>query len=160
MSLACSIQKSTCPGQFPTHPAQNALASASGRALLSLTFGDLSVFFIIHQWVHFLTGISRYESQAGTECLSPPEASSWQADLSSGTMLCEELHGQQWAGSSLNDGALLLANTVYYRSRNHCHGLVQERRNSSALAMELRLSCTKPSIFFCMHPANDKYCIL
>ena len=24
-------------------------------------------------------------------------------------------------------------------------GLVQERRNSSALAMELRLSCTKPS---------------
>ena len=26
-------------------------------------------------------------------------------------------------------------------------GLVQERRNSSALAMELRLSCTKPSIY-------------
>ena len=25
-------------------------------------------------------------------------------------------------------------------------GLVQERRNSSALAMELRLSCTNPSI--------------
>ena len=28
----------------------------------------------------------------------------------------------------------------------HIDGLVQERRNSSALAMELRLSCTKPSI--------------
>ena len=27
------------------------------------------------------------------------------------------------------------------------HGLVQERRNSSALAMELRLSCTNPSIY-------------
>ena len=26
-------------------------------------------------------------------------------------------------------------------------GLVQERRNSSALAMELCLSCTKPSIY-------------
>ena len=27
------------------------------------------------------------------------------------------------------------------------NGLVQERRNSSALAMELRLSCTNPSIY-------------
>ena len=26
----------------------------------------------------------------------------------------------------------------------HIDGLVQERRNSSALAMELRLSCTNP----------------
>ena len=26
-------------------------------------------------------------------------------------------------------------------------GLVQERRNSSVLAMELRLSCTNPSIY-------------
>ena len=26
----------------------------------------------------------------------------------------------------------------------HIDGLVQERRNSSALAMELRFSCTKP----------------
>ena len=29
---------------------------------------------------------------------------------------------------------------------HHIDGLVQERRNSSALAMELRLSCTNPSI--------------
>ena len=29
---------------------------------------------------------------------------------------------------------------------DHIDGLVQERRNSSALAMELRLSCTNPSI--------------
>ena len=29
----------------------------------------------------------------------------------------------------------------------HINGLVQERRNSSVLAMELRLSCTKPSIY-------------
>ena len=29
----------------------------------------------------------------------------------------------------------------------HIGGLVQERRNSSALAMELRLSCTNPQIY-------------
>ena len=29
----------------------------------------------------------------------------------------------------------------------HIDGLVQERRNSSALAMELRLSCTNPSTY-------------
>ena len=29
----------------------------------------------------------------------------------------------------------------------HIDGLVQERRNSSALALELRLSCTDPSIY-------------
>ena len=28
--------------------------------------------------------------------------------------------------------------------KHHFKGLVQERRNSSALAMELRLSCTNP----------------
>ena len=38
----------------------------------------------------------------------------------------------------------------------HCHhphsdGLVQERRSSSALAMELHLSCTKPSIYVFIH---------
>ena len=31
---------------------------------------------------------------------------------------------------------------------HHIDGSVQERRNPSALAMELRLSCTKPSIWF------------
>ena len=31
----------------------------------------------------------------------------------------------------------------------HIEGLVQERRNSSALAMELRLSCTNPSVCHC-----------
>ena len=29
----------------------------------------------------------------------------------------------------------------------HLDGLVQERRNSTANALELRLSCTKPSIY-------------
>ena len=31
----------------------------------------------------------------------------------------------------------------------HIDGLVQERRNSSALAIELRLSCTNPLIYEC-----------
>ena len=34
-------------------------------------------------------------------------------------------------------------------SQTHVDGLVQERRNSIAKALELRLSCTNPSI--CMH---------
>ena len=38
---------------------------------------------------------------------------------------------------------------------NHWYidGLVQEKRNSSALAMELRLSCTNPSIWYCLKKA-------
>ena len=35
----------------------------------------------------------------------------------------------------------------YTREELYIDGLVQERRNSSALAMELRLSCTNPSIY-------------
>ena len=38
------------------------------------------------------------------------------------------------------------AGTVVTKFRPHIDGLVQERRNSSALAMELRLSCTNTSI--------------
>ena len=34
----------------------------------------------------------------------------------------------------------------------HFDGLVQERRNSSALAIELRFSCTNPSIYFVLVP--------
>ena len=36
-SLICSVQNSTRPGLFSTRPAQNALALASGQALVSLT---------------------------------------------------------------------------------------------------------------------------
>ena len=38
--------------------------------------------------------------------------------------------------------------TRYCRWPNHMAGLVQERRNSKALAMELRLSCTNPAKCF------------
>ena len=37
--------------------------------------------------------------------------------------------------------------SVYKSVGHHINGLVQERRNSSALAMDLRLSCTNPSIY-------------
>ena len=39
---------------------------------------------------------------------------------------------------------------INHSSTLHIDGLVQKRRNSSALAMELRLFCTNPSIFFCL----------
>ena len=35
----------------------------------------------------------------------------------------------------------------YHKIHHNIDGLVQERRNSSALAMELRLSCTNPLTF-------------
>ena len=40
---------------------------------------------------------------------------------------------------------ILLSIKTYFQS-SYIDGLVQERRNSSALAMQLRLSCTNPSI--------------
>ena len=39
-----------------------------------------------------------------------------------------------------------------YRVSDHVDGLVQERRNSIANALELRLSCTNPSIY-----SNNEY---
>ena len=41
------------------------------------------------------------------------------------------------------------AELISWSSVYHHDGLVQERRNSSALAMDLRLSCTHPSICVC-----------
>ena len=39
-----------------------------------------------------------------------------------------------------------LYNIVYYNMILHIDGLVQEKRNSIADALELHLSCTNPSI--------------
>ena len=44
--------------------------------------------------------------------------------------------------------------------RYHFDGLVQERRNSSALAMELRLSCTIPSVWYMRIKLNCVYSIV
>ena len=46
--------------------------------------------------------------------------------------------------------------TVYicygtYRINEYIDGLVQERRNSIANELELRLSCTNPSLYMYMH---------
>ena len=40
----------------------------------------------------------------------------------------------------------MLAMSIFV-SHSYIYGLVQKRHNSSALAMELRLSCTEPSIY-------------
>ena len=50
--------------------------------------------------------------------------------------------------------ATVTADTVR-TDRGHYDGLVQERRNSSASAMELRLSCIKPSIIQCAWPGKS-----
>ena len=41
----------------------------------------------------------------------------------------------------------MLYNMTWVHFDLYFDGLVQERRNSSVLAMELRLSCTNPSIW-------------
>ena len=46
-----------------------------------------------------------------------------------------------------NCGWTWVASWAMFQNKDHLDGFVQERRNSSALAMELRLSCTNPSIF-------------
>ena len=53
---------------------------------------------------------------------------------------------QQSSISYSNNGEIYKPNIASLLVVFHMDGLVQERRNSSALAMELRLSCTNPSI--------------
>ena len=48
---------------------------------------------------------------------------------------------------SINKWLRSLCLNTFIGSAIYVDGLVKERRNSSALAVELRLSCTKPSIF-------------
>ena len=65
------------------------------------------------------------------------------------------LHGLNPRGYPVyNNYIKLLLNTMIY-----IDGLVQERHNSSALAMELHLSCTKPwySILDGLHPVYHYY---
>ena len=51
--------------------------------------------------------------------------------------------------------ALSRAGGIYAPTGGDIDVLMQERRNSSALAMELRLSCTNPSIFNYWQPAPN-----
>ena len=46
-------------------------------------------------------------------------------------------------------GGLIKKDKVFTGKMDHFNGLVQERCNSSALAMELHHSCTNPSIYSC-----------
>ena len=45
------------------------------------------------------------------------------------------------------DRVITAPHCIWIPPQGHVDGLVQERRNSSALAMELRLSCTNPSMY-------------
>ena len=57
-----------------------------------------------------------------------------------------ELQQLYWASDTLAVQETSASTPVLY-VRYHFDGLLQERHNSSALAMELRLSCTNPSIW-------------
>ena len=46
--------------------------------------------------------------------------------------------------------------TIIYDTGKHIDGLVQERRNSSALVMELRLACTNPLICNCIKSYEER----
>ena len=70
--------------------------------------------------------------QATSHCLNQWWLVYWRIYVSSGL---NELRTMQGFGTLAHWGFM------------HIDGLVQERRNSSALAMELRLSCTNPSIW-------------
>ena len=76
------------------------------------------------------------------------------------------LHGRQGHPISCHHGwamGCLLWGSERKLTVLQCHhivyldGLVQERRNSSALAMELRLSCTNPSICFNTNDISYKF---
>ena len=56
-----------------------------------------------------------------------------------------------FAGNDFNYVHNLIAKKKY-KIQLHVDGLVQERRNSSALAMELRLSCLDPSMYIFIFP--------
>ena len=55
-----------------------------------------------------------------------------------------------------------MSKRVQFQSRtnsDYIYGVVQERHNSSALAVELRLSCTNPSIYAAKSYKGDVPCI-
>ena len=72
------------------------------------------------------------------------------APQSRGTQLSLKFHLRLFLRDPLTK--VIIGSTSHYLnqwwpSSLHIDGLVQERRNSSALAMELHLSCTNPSIY-------------
>ena len=56
----------------------------------------------------------------------------------------------------IGDKALPEAMTIQFCDA-YIDGLVQERRNSIANALELRLSCTNPSIYDTMASMSDRF---
>ena len=68
--------------------------------------------------------------------LFQPQWDKWCTDATKG----QGMEYQQWSDKNSST-------PVKMQQGLHIDGLVQERCNSSALAMELRLSCTNPSIY-------------
>ena len=172
MFLICSIQKSTRLGQFSTRPAENALALASGQVLFSLAdlvqdCGNsianvlellqpcakppIYIWICLHNMMQWLVG-------AGSLIHNQPQMSphfsvlhsfiiSHSVSLPSIPLPHPTGTASGWypMGSRKPSPHHCLSVERSYRlARCHIDGLVQERRNSSALTMELRLSCTNP----------------
>ena len=107
----------------------------------SVIMGDLSAIWKGEIWTHpnaFRTG---------------PGSCAVHSMLTHKSTKSDSFNVSLWAQSLTN---------VHPLSKLHClpchfDGLVQERRNSSALAMELRLSCTNLPISWCR--IGDIYCV-
>ena len=76
----------------------------------------------------------------------------WTSQCSPGSIHWADSHGI-WAGRTGCSGMILVPwaskwPQAWSQDSEHIDRLMQERRNSSALAMELRLSCTNPPNYY------------
>ena len=82
---------------------------------------------------------------------TPPKQQSWRGGsilVSPCPSVRPSVHPSYMAWKNQSSYRLKLHLIPFMVSYYNIDGLVQERRNSSALAMELRLSCTNPSILW------------
>ena len=104
---------------------------------------DIEFLFFLFQKID-VTGKLVEELVARTHEVLQPNPGEWKTGLITqrgGGGREVEVEGGYWG----KDTDLLVWEFLMWRG-DHIDGLVQERRNSSALALELRLSCTNPSI--------------
>ena len=80
------------------------------------------------------------------ECSQPPSKSSWDSQDFGDVSMVWKWPRPQWVSMSVNEATYGIV---------YIDGLVQERRNSSVLAMELCLSRTYPSICLLTDRANE-----
>ena len=122
-------------GAVPSQPLSAASSSVHRNATSPEELMALEFLFRIFKWT---TRVSRWKSRV----VMLPNLSSLAPEG------CPPIppNTTKLASRRLSVSSGGCSNVVIYTYHNIA-GLVQERRNSSALAMELRLSCTNPSIY-------------